>query len=165
MKNAYSLPCNIAQTLNLIGDKWSLLILHRLLTGCGTYKELRESLDGIPSNLLSERLKTLEGDGLISSELYQEHPPRYRYSLTGQGADLEDVFNALVLWGEKHLPTCYKKLVHESCGHPVEHRYYCPHCRSMVDGGELGVREAAGPGAEGPAEPGKPGGKETEAHG
>ena len=58
--------------------------------------------------------------------------------------DLEDVFNALILWGEKHLTTCYKKLVHEVCGHPVEHRYYCPHCRSAVDGGELGVREAAG---------------------
>ncbi len=142
MKNAYSLPCNIAQTLNLIGDKWSLLILHRLLTGRGTFKELQESLEGIPSNLLSERLKTLEGDGLVHSELYQQHPPRYRYTLTESGEDLEDVFNSLVLWGEKHLTTCYKKLVHDACGHPVEHLYYCAHCKSVVGGDELGVREA-----------------------
>ena len=144
MKNAYSLPCNIAQTLNLIGDKWSLLILHRLLIGKGTFKELQESLAGIPTTLLSERLKTLEGDGLVRSELYQEHPPRYRYTLTESGGDLEDVFNALVLWGQKHLSACYKKLVHDACGHPVEHRYYCPHCGSTVGAGELGVREASG---------------------
>ena len=141
MKNAYSLPCNIAQTLNLIGDRWSLLILHRLLIGRGTYKELLESLDGIPSNLLSERLKSLEADGLVRSELYCDHPPRYRYFLSESGDDLEDVFNALVLWGEKHLTTCYKRLVHDQCGHRVEHRYYCPHCERTVETKELGVRE------------------------
>ncbi len=148
MKNAYSIPCNIAQTLNLIGDKWSLLILHRLLTGRGTFKELLDGLEGIPTNLLSQRLKTLEDDGLVRSELYQEHPPRYRYTLTESGADLEDVFNALVLWGGNHLTTCYKKLVHEACGHPVEHLYYCPHCRSTVGSDELGVREAGGQSAK-----------------
>ena len=141
MKNTYALPCNIAQTLNLIGDRWSLLILHRLLMGCGTYKELEESLEGIPSNLLSERLKTLEADGLVHSELYQEHPPRYRYTLTESGQDFGDVFNCLALWGEKHLTTCYKRLVHETCGCRVEHRYYCPHCGRTITSAELEMRE------------------------
>ena len=97
MKNTYSIPCNIAQTLNLIGDRWTLLILHRLLIGKGTYKELQDSLEGIPSNLLSGRLKSLEADGLVGSELYQQHPPRYRYSLTTSGGDLKDIFNAFML--------------------------------------------------------------------
>lgn len=142
MKNQYQLPCNIAQTLNLIGDKWSLLILHRLLMGCGTYKELQESLEGIPTNLLSERLKTLEGDGLLQSRLYQEHPPRYQYELTPPGEDLSDVFNSLILWGEKHLHTCYKQLVHQPCGHRVIHQYYCAHCGKAVSAGDLALQES-----------------------
>lgn len=141
MKNSYSLPCNIAQTLNLIGDRWTLLILHRLLMGKSTYKELQECLSGIPSNLLSDRLKTMEADGLIDSELYQEHPPRYRYTLSKSGSDLNDVFNAIILWGEKYLTTCYKRLIHEECGHGVEHRYYCSHCDRTVTGDELSVSE------------------------
>ncbi|MDF2474251.1 MAG: hypothetical protein K0R21_2033, partial [Anaerocolumna sp.] len=60
MKNQYNLPCNIAQTLNIIGDKWTLLILRQLTTRHNTYKEIQEDLEGIPSNLLSERLKSLE---------------------------------------------------------------------------------------------------------
>lgn len=141
MKNSYQLPCNIAQTLNRIGDKWSLLILHRLMIGCGTYKELQDSLEGIPTNLLSERLKALEADGLLKSSLYQEHPPRYQYELTPCGEDLNDVFNSLILWGEKHLNICYKQLVHAPCGHRIVHQYYCPHCGEPVESNELALQE------------------------
>lgn len=132
MKNQYNLPCNIAQTLNIIGDKWSLLILHQLLIGNETYKEMQDNLDGIPTNLLSERLKSMEEDELIERELYQSHPPRYKYSLTEKGYDLEDVFNSLILWGEKYLDKCYKKLVHKDCNHSIEHRYYCSNCDKIV---------------------------------
>ncbi len=141
MKNPYQIPCNIAQTLNLIGDKWSLLILHRLLMGCGTYKELQESLEGIPTNLLSERLKTLEADGLLKSTLYQEHPPRYQYELTPSGQDLRDIFNSIILWGEKYLHTCYKRLVHQDCGGHIVHQYYCTHCGKAVSEQELVLQE------------------------
>lgn len=148
MKNLYSLPCNLAQTLNLVGDRWSLLILHRMFQGLGTYKELQDNLEGIPSNLLSERLKSLESDGLVESSLYQEHPPRYRYGLTASGRDLEDVFNSLVLWGQKHLAACQRQLVHGVCGHPVELRYYCPECGCMISHEELALREPGGSGAD-----------------
>ena len=133
MKNQYNMPCNIAQTLNIIGDKWSLLILHQLLIGNETYKEIQDNLEGIPSNLLSERLKSMEEDELIIKELYQSHPPRFKYSLTEKGYDLQDVFNSLILWGEKYLNKCYKKLVHKSCNHSIDHRYYCSHCKSIVE--------------------------------
>lgn len=139
MKKGYSLPCNIAQTLNLIGDRWTLLILHRLMTGHCTYKQLKDCLDGIPSNLLSGRLKSLEADGLIESELYQEHPPRYRYTLSESGSELNDVFNSLVLWGEKHLTTCYKRLTHKGCKSGLEHRYYCKHCGKIITSAEIAV--------------------------
>ena len=127
MSQQYPFQCNIAQALNIIGDKWSLLILHGIMSGHQTYKEI------------SSRLKALEADGLISSDLYQKHPPRYRYTLTPAGEDLNIVFNSLVLWGEKHLTTCYKRLIHKSCNHTVETHYYCPHCQQTVAEDQLAV--------------------------
>ena len=142
MKNIYNLPCNIAQTLNLIGDKWTLLILRQLSRGNDTYNLIFETLEGIPSNLLSSRLKSLEEDGLILPVLYQNHPPRFRYELTESGKDLEDVFNSIILWGEKHLKDCYKQLVHKSCNHSVELKYYCPHCDEYVSNTDLLVKDS-----------------------
>lgn len=140
MSQQYPFQCNIAQALNIIGDKWSLLILHGIMSGHQTYKEIYNSLEGqIASNLLSSRLKALEADGLISSDLYQKHPPRYRYTLTPAGEDLNIVFNSLVLWGEKHLTTCYKRLIHKNCNHTVETHYYCPHCQQTVAEDQLAV--------------------------
>ena len=86
----YSLNCNIAQTLNIIGDRWSLLILHQMFLGKETFKEIQDSLEGIPTNLLSERLKTLEVDNLVKRSIYQSHPPRYNYILTDKGMESID---------------------------------------------------------------------------
>lgn len=143
MKNLYNLPCNIAQTLNIIGDKWTLLILRQLLLGHDTYKDLQENLTGIPSNLLSDRLKCLEADGLIGSELYQSHPPRYRYLLNESGRDLSDVFNSIILWGEKNLKECSKQLTHTQCGHKIELQYYCSHCGKTISNEDISLSEEA----------------------
>ena len=70
MKNQYKYDCNIAQTLNIIGDKWSLLILHELSIGHNTYKAIQEGLEGIPTNLLSNRLKELEEDGFPKAKKF-----------------------------------------------------------------------------------------------
>lgn len=145
MKNLYNLPCNVAQTLNMIGDKWTLLILRQLMTGHDTYKDIQESLEGIPSNLLSERLKCLEADELITSELYSTHPPRYRYVLTESGKSLDDIFNSIMLWGEKHLKKCYKQLTHSECGHPIELQYYCSHCQKAISKDEVQVSDGPVP--------------------
>lgn len=133
MKERYDLPCNIAQTLNLIGDRWTLLIIHEVLIGNATFNQMKLALKGVSSRLLSERLKYLESAGLIASELYSEHPPRYQYTATESGKALEHVFNSMVVWGRQHLPKCYKKLIHQSCGHEVQIAHYCPHCDKNVD--------------------------------
>ena len=139
MKNHYNFPCNIAQTLNIIGDKWTMLILRQLANGYDTFNSLLERLEGIPSNLLSNRLKSLEEDELIVPILYQEHPPRYRYVLTESGKDLDDLFNCIILWGQKHLKKCSKKLVHADCKHVIELQYYCPYCKKNIDKSQIAV--------------------------
>ncbi|MEH6944456.1 winged helix-turn-helix transcriptional regulator [Bacillus sp. JJ722] len=133
MKDRYNLPCNIAQTMNIIGDRWTLLIVHEISIGNCTFNEIKKTLTGISSNLLSDRLKFLEEAELITSSLYSSHPPRYKYTLTESGESLQDVFNAMVIWGKNNLKKHYKKLVHTSCQHEVEVAYRCPQCNQNVD--------------------------------
>ena len=97
-------PCAVASTLDLIGDKWSLLVVRDLLHGKRTYGELADSPEGIPTNILAERLKRLEGAGIISSAAYQERPVRYAYTLTKKGTALGEVLIALVRWGKEYIP-------------------------------------------------------------
>jgi DNA-binding HxlR family transcriptional regulator len=97
-------PCAVACTLDLVGDKWSLLVVRDLLRGNVTYGELQNSPEGIPSNILADRLKRLQGAGLIAKSAYQQHPVRYAYELTEKGKALRDVLLAFVRWGKKHIP-------------------------------------------------------------
>lgn len=124
MKTRYDLQCNIAQTLNIIGDRWTLLILHELLIGETQFNDIKLKLPGLSANLLSTRLKDLEEAGLIISELYSVHPPRYAYKLTESGKALDNVFNAMIIWGADHLQTCYKEIVDPSTGERVEIGYF-----------------------------------------
>lgn len=122
MKKHYNLNCNIAQSLNILGDRWTLLLLHAIMVGNHTYKELQDELVGIPTNILSTRLKELEENNLIICTLYQLHPPRYQYELSDSGKGLQDVFNALLLWGDIYLHNdkCNKILVAKDTLDPVE---------------------------------------------
>jgi DNA-binding HxlR family transcriptional regulator len=107
MKKAKSFPrsvCPIANTLDLVGDKWSLLVVRDLLHGKRTYGELLDSPEGIPTNILADRLRRLEDAGLIASSAYQDRPVRYAYSLTEKGAELGNILLALVQWGKRHIP-------------------------------------------------------------
>jgi DNA-binding HxlR family transcriptional regulator len=96
--------CAVASTLDLVGDKWSLLVVRDLISGSATYKELQDSPERIPTNILADRLKKLEQRGLITKTAYQQHPVRHAYSLTDKGKDLGEVLLALVRWGMKHIP-------------------------------------------------------------
>ena len=99
-----SSSCAVACTLDVVGDKWSLLVIRDLLHGKSTYGEILQSPEGIPTNILADRLKRLEAAGIIASEAYQERPVRWAYTLTPKGRDLGDVLGAMVRWGRKHVP-------------------------------------------------------------
>jgi DNA-binding HxlR family transcriptional regulator len=96
--------CAVACTLDLVGDKWSLLVIRDLLQGDATYGELQNSREGVPTNILADRLKRLDAAGLIAKSAYHEHPVRYAYGLTEKGRALSDVLGAFVRWGKKHIP-------------------------------------------------------------
>jgi DNA-binding HxlR family transcriptional regulator len=96
--------CAIANSLDIVGDKWTLLVVRDLLHGKRTYGELADSPERIPTNILAERLKRLEAAGIISSAAYQERPVRYAYTLTSKGRALGDVLLAFVRWGKQHIP-------------------------------------------------------------
>ena len=96
--------CAVANSLDIVGDKWSLLVVRDLLHGKRTYKELSDSPERIPTNILADRLKRLEEAGIVKSTPYQERPVRYAYTLTPKGKDLGDVLLAFVRWGKRHIP-------------------------------------------------------------
>lgn len=95
--------CPVACTLDILGDKWTLLVIRDLSLGKKTYSEFQQSPETMPTNILAERLKRLEAHGLISRRRYQDHPPRYEYRLTDKGRDLQPVLLAIVEWGNRHL--------------------------------------------------------------
>lgn len=96
--------CALANSLDILGDKWSLLVVRDLLHGKRTYGELAQSPEGVPTNILADRLKRLASAGIVSSTPYQEHPVRYAYSLTPKGSALGEVLLAFVRWGKQHIP-------------------------------------------------------------
>ena len=95
--------CAIANSLDIVGDKWSLLVVRDLLHGKRTYGELAHSPEGIPTNILADRLKRLESAGIVTSTPYQERPVRYAYTLTPKGSALGEVLLAFVRWGKQHI--------------------------------------------------------------
>lgn len=91
--------CPVERTVNVIGGKWTLLILRDLFDGTKRFGELRASLTGISPKTLTEKLRILERDGIIERKIYPEVPPRVEYSLTKRGQTLETIIEAMREWG------------------------------------------------------------------
>jgi DNA-binding HxlR family transcriptional regulator len=103
-KHQFRSNCSIARSLEIVGDKWTLLIIRDLMWhGKHTFQALHESAERVPTNLLSERLKRLEQWGLVRREVYQQRPVRYAYHLTDEGKSLESVLLQIMAWGHNRL--------------------------------------------------------------
>jgi DNA-binding HxlR family transcriptional regulator len=103
-RSALRSPCPVACALDLVGDRWTLLIVRDLLLGKKRYGDFVKSPERIPTNTLAERLKRLEREGLVARVLYSEHPPRAEYRLTPKGRELGRAVDVLATWGLKHFP-------------------------------------------------------------
>jgi len=103
MAEGYGLKCPVARTLDIIGDRWTILLLRDLfLQGPRKFRDFEESLRGISPNTLAARLKQLEDAGILTRRFYEQHPPRAEYALTPKGRELGPVLRTLRDWGEKH---------------------------------------------------------------
>jgi DNA-binding HxlR family transcriptional regulator len=103
MSRSYGQRCPIARTLDILGDRWTMLILRDLFFGRRKFSEFLEHSPGMPTRMLSERLKALEAHGLIERRVYSAHPLRAEYHLTERGRSTEPVIEAIVLWGVEHV--------------------------------------------------------------
>ena len=96
--------CPVACSLDVLGDRWTLLVVRDLFAGKSRFGEFIASPEHIPTNILAERLKRLERAGLISSTPYSAHPPRVDYHLTERGRALAPVVDAIAVWGLEQFP-------------------------------------------------------------
>jgi len=94
--------CAIASALDVVGEKWSLLVVRELFLGCRRFSEIAANT-GAPRDILTTRLRRLEELGVITRREYSAHPPRYEYLLTDAGKDLRPVILALKEWGLQHV--------------------------------------------------------------
>ncbi|MFE0633339.1 winged helix-turn-helix transcriptional regulator [Streptomyces sp. NPDC058864] len=131
-------PCPIGRAADVLGDRWTLLIMRNATGGTARFDEFKAELD-IADNVLADRLRQLVGAGLLARIPYRPEGggrTRDEYRLTPAGEDLLPVLHALMVWGNTHSesasPTRPMRLVHSACGQSIEPGRRCPHCRRPV---------------------------------
>jgi DNA-binding HxlR family transcriptional regulator len=132
----------LAEAVARVGDKWTLLLVSALLDGPRRFNDLVDDVGGIAPNVLSQRLRQLEHHGILVATPYSTRPPRFVYQLTGSGLELAGVLRLLAQWGAGQGPSPAageagagggEPLRHPPCGTPMEARWYCPTCTTVVD--------------------------------
>jgi DNA-binding HxlR family transcriptional regulator len=139
--------CSIARALEIVGERWSLLILRDAFLGVHRFEQFQQRLD-VGRNILSTRLRRLCDEGLLERHRYQDRPERHEYELTEKGRELWPALLALMTWGDRYYAKSGppRVFVHCECGGGVTSRQACARC-----GAELGATDVlplAGPGAK-----------------
>lgn len=129
---------SITAALDVIGDRWSLLVLRGVFRGLHRFSELRDDL-GIATNLLTTRLNRLVDNHILEKVPYNERPVRFEYRLTEAGRDLSPVLVSLMQWGDRyHNEGCEPVVLsHATCGNPIENVTQCQACCIEVDPTEI----------------------------
>ena len=143
--------CSVAKALEVVGERWSLLIVRAVMHGNRRFGEIQESL-GIARNVLSARLQRLLDEDILERRAYQESPARYEYFLTQKGLDLWPALIALLHWGERYSPDPEgprRLIVHKECGGAVGERGICESCGKVLTARD--ARQVPGAGARQPA--------------
>jgi DNA-binding HxlR family transcriptional regulator len=138
--------CSIARSLELVGERWTLLVLRDVFLGRRRFDQMQQSL-GVARNVLAARLDRLVGEGVLEKVPYQERPPRYEYRLTSKGLDLWPVIVELLRWGDRYAaPSAGPPIVlrHKDCGGELGEHRICTRCGEPLEVGD--VRAEAGPG-------------------
>ena len=146
--------CSLARTLEIVGERWTLLILRDAFLGIRRFDEFQERL-GVSRTVLAGRLDLLVDQGILARDRYQQRPDRYEYVLTAKGLDLWPALNALRSWGDSYASPdgAPREFVHAACRRSIAAAAYCPHCETTVDAHDVltnpgrGSRQAGAPSA------------------
>ena len=133
------LPCSVARTLGVVGDRWTLLILRDCFLGAHRFDEFEASL-GLSPHLLSTRLGKLVEHGILERRPYRERPTRHEYRLTEKGRDLYPVIASLLRWGDRWMggdDAPPFELVHRRCGHRTTPTLTCSECGESIDARDM----------------------------
>jgi DNA-binding HxlR family transcriptional regulator len=137
--------CSIARTLEVVGDRWTLLVIRDAFLGVHRFEDFQKSL-GVARNVLTDRLNRLVEAGILRRRLYQERPERHEYRLTAKGLDLYPVLLALMQWGDRYkVDEPPVTLVHKACGEAARPRMACGSCAEPI--GYFDLRAEYAPGA------------------
>ena len=131
----------LAEALERVGDRWTLLVVEALLDGPQRFGDLQQAVGGIAPNILTQRLRHLERQALVVARPYSERPPRFVYELTTGGEELAGALRLLADWGARQADST-EPLRHSLCGTALEAHWWCPSCELPVrddatDDGEL----------------------------
>jgi len=147
--NSASVPgCPIDGLLQIVGDRWSLLILRDAFYGVRRFDGFQQHL-GISKKILAQRLRSLTDAGILNRVMYRERPKRFEYRLAARGLDMFPILLSMSRWGTRWLAEPGKEwlqLRHTGCGHLTEARLVCSHCGELLTPAR--VKPLAGPGAE-----------------
>jgi DNA-binding HxlR family transcriptional regulator len=138
--------CSIARTLEIVGERWTILILRDALQGLERFEDFQQKL-GIASNVLTNRLKLLCDEGVLERLPDPERPGRPKYVITQKGRELAPALIGLMKWGDRHYPTPGgppRLTFHKSCGGTVGADFRCELCGEPVKTGELELRPGPG---------------------
>ena len=140
MSRDLNAACTVARTLDVIGDRWSLLILRDAFYGVRRFDDFVQDL-GIARNILSARLNRFVDQGVMERRRYEDRPPRYGYHLTQRGRELLPVLLALMRWGDRWTTDGDPPvgIEHRPCGHVLEPVLVCDHCREELAWRDLRV--------------------------
>ena len=131
--------CSITDALAIVGDRYALLVARELRYGLTRFQDIAAST-GAPRDVLTARLRKLEGAGVIERRPYSEHPPRYEYLLTEAGEELHPVLLQLKEWGDRHLnPGAEPVIFRHACGAEFHAQTVCESCREPIRAGDLEV--------------------------
>jgi DNA-binding HxlR family transcriptional regulator len=143
--------CSIARALEVVGERWTLLVIRDAMRGRRRFDDFQHSL-GISRPVLTDRLNRLVDEGVLERRRYQERPERFEYRLTEKGRGLWKVIAHLLMWGDEHYPAPGgppRVLLHRDCGGRIDDRLRCERCGRDVEGAEVdsvdgpGLRAAA----------------------
>ena len=127
----------LAEAVGRVGDRWALLVVNALLAGPRRFNDLADDVPGIATSILAQRLRSLEQVGVVVASPYSRRPPRHVYELTAAGQELAGALRLLAQWGSARVDgtsgAAIEPLRHSGCGSPLEARWYCPTCESVVD--------------------------------